>query len=90
MAIMLDLSREFGFKISAFHHAIEAYKIADLLAANGVCGAEWADWWGSKMEMFDNSRTQYGWTSSISRTGKLLPSPEWAPLLRRPIFFTEN
>jgi imidazolonepropionase-like amidohydrolase len=53
MAIMLDLSKEFGFKISAFHHAIEAYKIADLLAANGVCGAEWADWWGSKMEMFD-------------------------------------
>jgi imidazolonepropionase-like amidohydrolase len=53
MAIMLDLSKEFGFKISAFHHAIEAYKIADLLAANGVCGAEWADWWGGKMEMFD-------------------------------------
>jgi imidazolonepropionase-like amidohydrolase len=53
MAIMLDLSREFGFKIAAFHHAIEAYKIADLLAANEVCGAEWADWWGSKMEMFD-------------------------------------
>ena len=53
MAIMLDLSHEFGFRISAFHHAIEAYKIADLLAANGVCGAEWADWWGSKMEMFD-------------------------------------
>ena len=53
MAIMLDLAREFGFKIAAFHHAIEAYKIADLLAANGVCGAEWADWWGSKMELFD-------------------------------------
>src|SRR5688572_27029560 len=53
MAIMLDLSREFGFKVSTFHHAIEAYKIADLLAANGVCGAEWADWWGSKMELFD-------------------------------------
>ena len=41
MAIMLDLSKEFGFKIAAFHHAIEAYKIADLLAANGVCGAEY-------------------------------------------------
>jgi imidazolonepropionase-like amidohydrolase len=53
MAIMLDLSKEFGFRIAAFHHAIEAYKIADLLAANGVCGAEWADWWGAKMEMFD-------------------------------------
>ena len=53
MTIMLDLAREFGFKIAAFHHAIEAYKIADLLAANRVCGAEWADWWGSKMELFD-------------------------------------
>ena len=53
MAIMLDLADEFGFKIAAFHHAIEAYKIADLLAQHSVCGAEWADWWGSKMEMFD-------------------------------------
>ena len=53
MAIMLDLSKEFGFKIAAFHHAVEAYKIADLLAENGVCGAEWADWWGFKMETFD-------------------------------------
>ena len=53
MAIMLDLSEEFGFRIAAFHHAIEAYKIADLLAKHSVCGAEWADWWGTKMEMFD-------------------------------------
>jgi imidazolonepropionase-like amidohydrolase len=53
MAVMLDLAKEFGFRIAAFHHAVEAYKIADLLAENGVCGAEWADWWGSKMELFD-------------------------------------
>jgi imidazolonepropionase-like amidohydrolase len=53
MAIMLDMSKEFGFKIAAFHHAVEAYKIADTLAEAGVCGAEWADWWGSKMELFD-------------------------------------
>src|SRR4030095_17130323 len=38
---------------TAFPHAREAYTLAVLLAANGVCGAEWADWWGSKMEMFD-------------------------------------
>ena len=53
MAIMLDLAREYGFKISAFHHGVEAYKIADRLAAEGVCGALWADWWGFKMESFD-------------------------------------
>lgn len=53
MALMLDLAREFNFKITAFHHAVEAYKIADRLAAEGTCGALWADWWGFKMEAFD-------------------------------------
>jgi len=53
MAIMLDMSREFGFHIAAFHHATEAYKIANLLAENGVCAAMWADWWGFKMESND-------------------------------------
>ncbi len=53
MAIMLDLAKEYGFKIAAFHHGVEAYKIADRLGAEGVCGALWADWWGFKMESFD-------------------------------------
>jgi imidazolonepropionase-like amidohydrolase len=53
MATMLDLAKEFGFKIAAFHHGVEAYKLADRLAAEGVCGALWADWWGFKMEAFD-------------------------------------
>jgi imidazolonepropionase-like amidohydrolase len=53
MAIMLDLAREFGFRIAAFHHGVEAYKIADRLAAEGVCGALWADWWGFKLEAYD-------------------------------------
>lgn len=53
MAVMLDLAREFGFKIAAFHHGVEAYKLADRLAAESVCGALWADWWGFKMEAFD-------------------------------------
>ncbi|UNK44058.1 amidohydrolase [Luteimonas sp. S4-F44] len=53
MAQMLDLAHEFDFHITAFHHGVEAYKIADRLAAEGVCGALWADWWGFKMEAFD-------------------------------------
>lgn len=53
MAIMVDMAKEFGFKIAAFHHAVEAYKVADMLAQQGICGAEWADWWGFKMESFD-------------------------------------
>ena len=53
MTTMLDLAKEFGFKVAAFHHGVEAYKIADRLAEEGVCGALWADWWGFKMEAFD-------------------------------------
>ncbi len=53
MAIMMDLAKEFGFKISAFHHGVEAYKLADRLAQENICGALWADWWGFKMEAFD-------------------------------------
>ncbi len=53
MALMIDISKEFGYRISAFHHAVEAYKIADLLAANGICAATWANWWGFKMEALD-------------------------------------
>jgi imidazolonepropionase-like amidohydrolase len=53
MAVMLDLAKEFGFKIAAFHHGVEAYKIAARLAQEGVCGALWADWWGFKMEAYD-------------------------------------
>jgi len=53
MMTMLDMAKEIGFKISAFHHGAEAYKIADQLAAQGVCGALWADWWGFKAEAYD-------------------------------------
>lgn len=53
MAIVLDMAKEFGYKVSTFHHATEAYKIADLLAENSVCAAVWADWWGFKMESYD-------------------------------------
>ncbi len=53
MATMIDVMHEFGFRIAAFHHAAEAYKIADLLKKNGICAVMWADWWGFKMEAYD-------------------------------------
>lgn len=53
MAMMIDLSKEFDYHAGTFHHAIEAYKIGDLLADNNVCAAMWPDWWGFKMEAYD-------------------------------------
>jgi imidazolonepropionase-like amidohydrolase len=56
MRQMIDLAKEFGYRITAFHHATEAYKLADVLAENGICAALWADWWGFKMEALDGIR----------------------------------
>ncbi len=56
MSIMLEIAKEFGYKVGTFHHAVESYKIADLLAENDTCSAMWADWWGFKMEAYDGIR----------------------------------
>lgn len=53
MMTILDMAEEFGYAVSTFHHGVEAYKIAQELAEEGVCGALWADWWGFKMEAYD-------------------------------------
>ena len=56
MMQMMDLAKEFGFHIRSFHHVVEGYKIADVLAKDSVAASVWADWWGFKMESFDGVR----------------------------------
>lgn len=56
MALAIDVAHEFDFQIAAFHHAVEAYKIAPLLARENICAAMWADWWGFKIEAYDGIR----------------------------------
>jgi imidazolonepropionase-like amidohydrolase len=53
MAQMIDVAHEFGYAIRSFHHGVEAYKIADLLAKEGIAASLWADWGGFKMEAID-------------------------------------
>ncbi|MBV7265433.1 amidohydrolase [Erythrobacter ani] len=53
MALVMDMAKEIGYRVSAFHHAVESYKIGDLLRENDVCSAIWADWYGFKMEAYD-------------------------------------
>jgi imidazolonepropionase-like amidohydrolase len=53
MALVMDMAKEMGYRVTAFHHAVEAYKIGDLLRENDVCSAIWADWYGFKMEAYD-------------------------------------
>jgi imidazolonepropionase-like amidohydrolase len=56
MAQILDIAKEFDYKVTTFHHAIEAYKIGDILAEADTCAAMWADWYGFKMEAYDTIR----------------------------------
>src|SRR5258708_5332845 len=58
----MAIAKEFGYKIRAFHHALEAYKVADKIAANGVAIATWPDWWGFKFEAWDATP----WNAAIS------------------------
>ena len=53
MVQILDIAKEFDYKVTTFHHAVESYKIADILKENDVCSAMWADWYGFKMESYD-------------------------------------
>ena len=56
MAQMIDIAREFGYKILSFHHGVEAYKVADLMARDSISGSLWADWGGFKLEALDGVR----------------------------------
>jgi imidazolonepropionase-like amidohydrolase len=53
IATWISALEEFGIRIAAVHHAVEAYKIAPLLAQKQVCAAVWPDWWGFKREAED-------------------------------------
>jgi imidazolonepropionase-like amidohydrolase len=56
MAQVIDMSHEFGYHVRAFHHAVEGYKIADLLAKEQIAAVVWADWGAFKMEAIDAVR----------------------------------
>lgn len=53
MLAQIALADEFGYRIRGFHHAVEAYKIRDVLVDRQISVSTWADWWGFKLEALD-------------------------------------
>ncbi|WP_263375991.1 amidohydrolase [Granulicella aggregans] len=47
------IAKEYGYKIRAFHHALEMYKVGDKIAKDDTAIATFADWWGYKDEAWD-------------------------------------
>ncbi len=66
MAQMIDIAKEFGYRIRSFHHGVEAYKVADLLAQNDISASVWADWGAFKLEAADGVR---GNAALLNRAG---------------------
>ena len=64
MMQMIDIAKEFGYKIRSFHHGVEAYKIADRLAKEGIAASLWSDWGGFKMEAMDGVRANLAMVSA--------------------------
>ncbi len=62
MLQMIDIAKEFGYRIRSFHHGVEAYKIADVLAREGISASIWSDWGGFKMEALDGIKANVGLT----------------------------
>ncbi|MEE2786284.1 MAG: amidohydrolase [Myxococcota bacterium] len=77
MLLQIKLAKEFGYSIRSFHHAVEAYKIRDVLAVNDISVSTWADWWGFKIEAYDAVEQNLALLAEAGALGILHPdSPE--------------
>lgn len=62
--MLIHVADSLGFKINTFTHILEGYKVADKMAARGIAGSTFADWWAYKMEVIE----------AIPYNGKLMNS----------------
>jgi len=53
MLMMLEVAKEFGFKIATLQHGLEGYKIAPEIAAHQAGLSLFADSWSYKIEAYD-------------------------------------
>jgi imidazolonepropionase-like amidohydrolase len=58
---MIRLAEELGFTVGTFQHALEAYKVADEIAAHGAGVSTFSDWWAYKFEVYD----AIGWNGAL-------------------------
>jgi imidazolonepropionase-like amidohydrolase len=51
--MLMKLADRMDFKVNTFTHILEGYKVADKMAAHGVGGSTFSDWWAYKYEVKD-------------------------------------
>ena len=53
IVMMLDVARDFGFKVQTLQHVLEGYKVADEIRTAGTGASTFADNWAYKLEAYD-------------------------------------
>ncbi|WP_340066969.1 amidohydrolase family protein [Ascidiimonas aurantiaca] len=51
--MLMKVAEKFNFNVNTFTHILEGYKVADKMAAHGVAGSTFSDWWAYKYEVND-------------------------------------
>lgn len=51
--MLCRLAQEFGFKVGAFQHGLEAYKVGEAIKKVAIGASVFSDWWAYKFEVFD-------------------------------------
>lgn len=51
--MLINVAREYGFRINDFTHVLEGYRVADELVAAGAGASTFADNWAYKLEAYD-------------------------------------
>lgn len=49
--MLMRVAEDFDFRINTFTHILEGYKVAPEMAAHGVGGSTFSDWWNYKWEV---------------------------------------
>ena len=53
IVMLLNVARDFGFRIASLQHVLEGYKVADEINAAGTGASTFADNWAYKLEAYD-------------------------------------
>jgi imidazolonepropionase-like amidohydrolase len=51
--MLIKVAERHKFRINTFTHILEGYKVADKMAAHGVGGSSFSDWWDYKYEVYN-------------------------------------
>ncbi len=51
--MLMKVAERHNFRVNTFTHILEGYKVADKMAAHGVGGSSFSDWWAYKFEVYE-------------------------------------